>query len=120
MMNSNKQILKYCPNFYKIINFNPIEGDKLTEKIIELYKSYIFRIDVNNIDEVNEIKELDSAIIKYINDYLFRKEVQDRIVKVKIKKDGTDIIKYFIDFIINIFTNYDEYTTRNIYVSRWI
>ena len=119
-MNNNKQILRYCPNFYKIINFNPIEGDKLTEKIIELYKNYIFRIDVNNINEVNEIKELDSAIMKYINDYLFRKEVQDRIVNVKVKKDCTDIIKYFIDFIINIFTSYDEYTTRTIYISRWI
>ena len=40
-MNDNKQILKYCPNFYKIINFNPISGDELSEKIIKIYQEYI-------------------------------------------------------------------------------
>lgn len=119
-MSENKLILKYCPNFYQIINFNPISGDELTEKIIGMYREYIFRININNEEEVNEIKELDAAIAKYLNDYSFRKEVQRQIVEVKVKNDCKDIIKYFIDVIIKIFTNYEDYTTRVIYVSRWI
>ena len=31
-MSENKQILKYCPNFYKIINFNPLQEDALSSK----------------------------------------------------------------------------------------
>lgn len=119
-MNENKQILKFCPNFYKIINFNPISGDELTPRIIGMYQEYIFRANIHNEDEVNEIKELDAAVIKYINDYSFRKEVQEQILKSKVKNDCKDIIKHFIDIIIRIFANYEDYTTRVIYISRWI
>jgi len=119
-MNDNKQILKYCPNFYKIINFNPISGDELSEKIIKIYQEYIFRVNIHNEDEVNEIKELDAAVSKYIDDYSFRKAVQEQILQIKVKKDCKDILKLFIDAIIKIFANYEEYTTRIIYISRWI
>ncbi|MBE6147970.1 MAG: hypothetical protein E7167_00445 [Firmicutes bacterium] len=119
-MSENKQILKFCPNFYKIINFNPIMGDELTERIIRMYQEYIFRINIHNEDEVNEIKELDAAVAKYIDDYSFRKEVQRQIMSIKVKNDCKDIIKYFIDAIIRIFSTYEDYTTRVIYISRWI
>lgn len=119
-MSENKQILKYCPNFYKIINFNPLQEDQLTSKIIKIYQEYIFKINLNNKQDVEEIQKLDTAIAKYINDYSFRKEVQRQIVKVKVKNTCTDILKFFIDAILNIFASYQDYTTRVIYVSRWI
>ena len=119
-MSGNKLILKYCPNFYNIINFHPIEGDELTEKIIHLYHEYIFQINIYNEDEANEIKELDSAIMKYIDDYSFRKEIQRQILQVKFKTTDKNIIKKFIDLILKIFANYEDYTTRVIYISRWI
>ncbi len=119
-MSENKLILKYCPNFYKIINFNPIMGDELSERIIRMYQDYIFSININDEGQVNEIKELDAAVAKYINDYSFRKEVQRQILAIKVKNDCKDIVKYFIDAIIKIFSNYEDYTTRVIYVSRWI
>lgn len=119
-MSENKQILKCCPNFYKIINFNPLVEDELSEKIIKIYQEYIFKVNINNSDEVEEITKLDEAVAKYINDFAFRKEVQRQIVKVKVKNNCTDILKFFIDAILNIFTTYQDFTTRVIYVSRWI
>jgi len=95
-------------------------GDELSERIIRMYQDYIFRINIHNEDEVNEIKELDAAVAKYIDDYSFRKEVQRQILAIKVKNDCKDIVKYFIDAIIRIFSNYEDYTTRVIYVSRWI
>ena len=47
-MNKNKYILNYCPNFYKIINFDYYKDDIITDKIINIYRSYIFSIDINN------------------------------------------------------------------------
>lgn len=119
-MSENKQILKYCPNFYNIINFNPLQEDQLSDKIIKIYQEYIFKIDPNNQEDVKEIKELDEAVAKYINDYSFRSEVQKEIVKIKVKTSCKDVLKFFIEAIIKIFTNYQDYTTRVIYVSRWI
>lgn len=119
-MSENKIILKYCPNYYKIINFNPMLGDEMTERIIQMYREYIFGINVNDENAVNEIKELDAAVAKYIHDYSFRKEVQRQITSASVSKDCKDIIKYIIDLIIKVFSTYEDYTTRVIYISRWI
>ncbi len=119
-MDTNKQILKYCPNFYKILNFTPYEDDKISDKLIKLYQKYIFKIDVNNPDDVESVKQLDHVISKYIDDYLFRKEMQKQILNIRVRKDTTDILKEIIKSILKIFDNYEEYTTRVVYISRWI
>ena len=118
-MSENKIILKYCPNFYRIINFNPVKEDQITAHLIEVYQNYIFTIDIHDEEQVNTIKELDSALIKYINDYNFRKEVQKQI-PIVYESNNYNIIKLIINKILQIFSNYDEYTTRIIYISRWI
>lgn len=119
-MSKNKEIIKLCPNYYKIINFHPIEEDKITDKIFALYKEYIFSININDELAVNEIKELDAALNKYINDYSFRKEIQKQIMSFKVKNNTDNIIKAFINVILKTYANYEDYTTRVIYISRWI
>lgn len=116
----NKQIINLCPNFYKIIEFSPYEDDIVSKKLIKLYQEYIFRIDLSNREDVNSVIRLDYVISKYIDDYLFRKEMQKRILEIKLKKDTKDVLKDIIRSIIKIFDNYEEYTTRVIYISKWI
>ena len=107
-MDKNKQIIALCPNFYKIIEFRPYEEDVISTKLIKLYQEYIFRIDLDNQEDVESVIRLDKVVKKYIDDYLFRKEMQKQILKEVIKS------------ILKIFDNYEEYTTRVIYISRWI
>jgi len=118
-MNSNKEILKYCPNYYNIVNFDFQENDLISEKLVNIYKNYNFSINIKNNDEVNKIEELDRVLSNYINDYLFRSTLQKEIVTVKVKNDN-NIIRSLVDVIIKIFSNYEEYTTRKIYISKWI
>ena len=119
-MDRNKQILAFCPNFYKILSFTPYEDDKISEKLIKLYQKYIFKIDINNQEDVESVKQLDHVVSKYIDDYLFRKEMQKQIVQIKVQRDAKDLLKEIIKSILRIFDNYEEYTTRVIYISRWI
>jgi len=119
-MNVNKQIIEMCPNFYKIIEFSPYEDDVISTKLIKIYQQYIFRIDINNSEDVSYVKELDKVIGKYIDDYLFRKEVKKEIVKIRVNREDRDILRTIIRAIIRIFYNYEEYTTRVIYISKWI
>ncbi len=119
-MSDNKKVLTYCPNFYKIIDFKPIANDEITDKLIRMYKEYIFKVDLNNEENISEIKRLDEALSKYIDDYIFRKELKKQILLVKVKNDCKDILKFFVDKIISIFNNYKESSTRVIYISRWI
>ena len=118
-MNNNKEVLKYCPNYYNIVNFDFKEDDVVSDKLIKIYKSYIFSIDINNREEVNCLEELDHVLANYLHDYLFRSTMQKEIVTIKVKKDN-NILQNIVNSIIKIFTNYEEYTTRKIYVSRWI
>ena len=120
IMSDNKKVLTYCPNFYKIIDFKPIANDEITDKLIRMYKEYIFKVDLNNEENISEIKRLDEALSKYIDDYIFRKELKKQILLVKVKNDCKDILKFFVDKIISIFNNYKESSTRVIYISRWI
>ena len=92
-MYTNKQIIGLCPNFYKIIEFSPYEDDVISKKLIKLYQQYIFRIDINNPEEVESVINLDKVVSKYIDDYLFRREMQKQILQIKVKKDAKDILK---------------------------
>ena len=107
-------------NFYKIIEFSPYEDDIISKKLIKLYQQYIFRIDINNSEDVESVINLDKVVSKYIDDYLFRREMQKQILQIRVKKDTKDILKEIIYSIIKIFDNYEEYTTRVIYISKWI
>lgn len=119
-MNDNKQVLKYCPNFYKIINFKPLEEDTFSMKIINMYRQYIFKVDTSSEEEISKIRDLDDAIIKYINDFSFRNKIQDEISTIKVKNDCKDLLRFLVDAVIKIFKTYQDFTTRIIYVSRWI
>lgn len=116
----NREIIKHCPNFYKIMEFVPMENDSITKKILKIYQEYIFRIDLNNPEDVKMVQELDLVISKYIDDYIFRKAFQQQIVQVKIRRDVKDILKEMIKSIIKIFDKYEEDTTKIIYISHWI
>ena len=105
-MNDNKKVLTYCPNFYKIIEFKPIEGDEITKSIIKMYKEYIFKVDININENIIEIGKLDEAVSKYIDDYIFRKELKKEILLIKVKNDCKDILKFLKKYKVKIIEFY--------------
>ena len=117
----NKEVINCCENFYDIINFEPQKGDYVTPKIVELYKKYIFDNKYNSLSNKENIVNLDKAIKKYIDDCLFRKDLQLCIKTMEIDiEEEKNAFKAFIERIIDFFVNYNIYTTRIIYISRWI
>lgn len=119
-MKHNKQVLRYCPNFYKITNYDYEENDPLTRNLIRVYEDYIFNIDIANLDDIKKAAMVDKIIAKYMEDYIFRKEMKYELTQVRIKKTCEDVLKAMVDAIISIFHRYEEGTTRRIYISRWI
>ena len=118
-MNKNKTILKNCPNFYKIKNYEFEENDYITLKIIGVYEDYIFNISENKEDEINKIKLLDNILGKYIEDYDFRKEMKKGLLNLKVRR-GSNIIEIIVESLISLYSNYEDSYTRNIYFARWI
>ena len=118
-MKNNKLVLKYCPNFYKIVNTNFQDGDNISSKLVDIYEDFIFKADVNNNEDIKLVKDIDHVINSYIEDYSFRNEVQKKLFTIKVKK-GKDILRTIVEAIISLFHVYLEETTRKIYIARWI
>ena len=119
MEHNNKEILKYCPNFYKIVNLDYTQDDVITEKLIRLYEDFVFKINPDNIEDLNLLKNFDQAINKYVEDNLFRREMKEQLLTIRIKKTK-DVLRAIVNSIINIFEDYVTFATRKIYISRWI
>lgn len=120
MVVDSKEVLNYCPNFNRIVNFEYAQDDMISSKLIQVYRDYIFSANIQNSDEVNTVREFDHVLGKYIDDYAFRRELRCEIVHVKIKKTCTNILRAIVESIIHIFDNYLENSTRKIRIARWI
>ncbi|MDD4795353.1 MAG: hypothetical protein PHG03_02210 [Bacilli bacterium] len=118
-MKKNKVVLKHCPNFYKIINFDFIEDDYISERLIHIYKDFIFNIDTSKKTDLEMINQIDFVINKYIEDYYFRDEMKRSMLNIKVERTN-DIVRDIVEGIINCFDSYETGYTRNIYFARWI
>ena len=107
---SNQEVLNYCPNFNRIINYKYNGDDLITDKLI----------DLSNNEDIKMVKNIDYVLNKYTEDYLFRKEMKHEIVNIKIKKSCSDILRAIVKNILNIFDNYLFNTTRKITLAKWI
>ncbi len=116
----SSMVVKYCPNYYKITEFEFLDSDYISERLVGFYKKYVCSIDTNNTEEVEKATCVDKIISKYIDDYAFRKEMKKELLQIKVKSSVSNVLKVIIDNIIKIFERYKEDMTRKIYIARWI
>ena len=64
-MKRQKIVLKHCPHFYKILDFEIYEDDVISSKLISLYKDYIFSIDVTDERALKKVEKIDLIISKF-------------------------------------------------------
>lgn len=117
---NNKLILKYCKNFNRIINTDFLEGDSISFQLVKIYQDFIFKIDIEDEEDVNKAVTMDRIMGKYVDDYFFRKTLQNEMKEIRIKRNGSDLIRSIVDSIIGIFKKYELEKTRKIYISKWI
>lgn len=115
----NKYVIEFCPNFYNIINFEVMDNDLITRKILNIYRSYIFNINVNNREAKKKAIRLDRVINKYLEDYHFYNHLKNKFLYVELTTTD-NIINSFVDNILNIYEAYLESSTKNIHFARWI
>ena len=99
-MENNKIILSYCHNFNKIISTEFIDGDSLSNNLVNIYKNFIFHIDLNNGEEIRE-------------------KLQQEILTLRVKKSN-NVIRTIVEAIIEIYQQLELEKTRKIDISMWI
>lgn len=118
-MDKNREVLKHCPHFYTIINFEYYSDDLVSEKLIDVYEKYIFSTDITVAENVLKIEKLDRVLYKYINDYCFREQVKSDMMTIKVKR-GDNILEVIVGAILGFFDSYELLLTRKINITRWI
>ncbi len=116
----NKIVLKYCKDYYRIINEELSDYDYMTDKIIGVYQSYIFDINIRDKDDIKSIIDLNAAVSRYIDDREFKTVLNKSLSSLKVSKKETNIILYIAKNIIKEYEKYMEGYTRNLYIPRWI
>jgi hypothetical protein len=117
---NNKIILKYCPDYYRIINVEFNDFDYMTDKIIGIYQSYIFSVNVNNKSDLKSVNSLNKAIARYIDDREFKTILNNFLSSLKVSKKETNVMSFIAGAIIGEYDKYMEGFTRNLYIPRWI
>lgn len=116
----NKIVLKYCKDYYRIINEEFNELDYMSDKIIHIYQSYIFSINIKSKSEIKKATDLNTAVVRYFDDREFRTLLNNFLSSLKVSKKETDIMAYIAGTIIKEYDKYMEGFTRNLYIPRWI
>ena len=116
----NKEVLKYCPNYYKINSFEYYEDDNVSERLIKIYSAYIKSVDIENKEQLSKLRMIDKILNKYIDDYNFRYEIKKGLSTVKVRRDEKNLLEVLVSAIISLFDNYETTFTRTIYIARWI
>lgn len=116
----NKIVLKYCKDYYRIINEEFSELDYMTPKIIQIYQTYIFSINVRNKNDVKMAVDINKAIVRYFDDREFKTILNNYLTSLKVSKKETNVIAYIAAAIVKEYEKYMEGYTRNLYIPRWI
>ena len=106
----NKEVLKYCPNYYKISSFEYYEDDNVSERLIGIYQAYIANINIENKEQLSKSTKSNK----------FRYEIKKGLITVRVRKDEKNLLEVLVSAIISLFDNYETTFTRTIYIARWI
>lgn len=116
----NKIIIKYCKDYYKIINERFSELDVMSDRVIQVYQSFIFSVDPRDKIELKRAIALNNSIVKYFEDREFRKELSNSLKTLKVPKGTKNVLLFVVNTILQIHTKYMDGYTRNLYIPRWI
>lgn len=116
----NKIVLKYCPDYFRIINEEFSELDLMTDKVIQIYQNYIFTINIKDKAQVKKVTTLNSAVARYFDDREFKTLLTNVLVSLKVPKGTKDVVDIIVSTIIKEYEKYLEGFTRNLYIPRWI
>lgn len=116
----NKIILKYCKDYYRIINEEFNDLDFMSDKIIHIYQSFIFSLNARNKNDIRKAMNLNKSVARYFDDREFRTLLNNFLKALKVSRSEKNVVSYIANAIIKEYDKYMEGFTRNLYIPRWI
>ncbi len=108
-----RRILRFCPYYDDIINYDIRYDDEFSFDLIDWYKDLIFSCDGNNDNEMNIVRLIDKSMYLYINDNKYRKGIR-KIINFNL--DDYKIVNKILDFT----DKYEINEILNITTEKWL
>ena len=115
-----KKVLKYCPNFDSIVNYDYEYGDVLSSKLIDWYRELVFSTDGNNEKQLAIISFIDKSLNMYVKERRYKKGLSKIITIDEISLNNQNLIKELIKKIVSFTNNYEKKKVLEISSSKWI
>lgn len=115
-----KKVLKYCPNFDSIVNYDYEYGDVLSSKLIDWYRELVFSTDGNNENQLAIISFIDKSLNMYVKERRYKKGLSKIITVDEISLNNQNLIKELIKKIVSFTNNYEKKKVLEISSSKWI
>ncbi len=113
-------VLKNCPNYDEIVNYEYPYGDTLSRKLIDWYRELIFSAKGDNEKELMLIRALDKSLYLYVRDNKFKRGLKKIIHDDELNFSNKAVIKDVIRRLIEYTNNYEHEEVLDITVSKWI
>lgn len=117
-MREKVKILTCCSHFDEIVNYDFLEDDTFTKKVIQYYQDFVFNVE-EQADNLALIKQLDEAVYKYMDDYHFARSLRDTLDIDLVTSDSFAYLDQLMRYFIEYFQTYDE-KQINIVSTKWI
>lgn len=114
------KILKHCPNYDYIVNYEYEYGDVLSKKLIEWYRELIFAVNGEDERQLKIVESLDKGLYLYVKDNKYKKEFSKHLSIEDIDLENKRSIKDLIKKIIVFTSKYEQRQVLEITSSRWI
>ena len=117
-MREKVKVLTCCSHFDEIVNYDFLEDDVFTKKLIQYYQDYIFNIDDAE-ENLSLIKLLDEAVYKYMKDYHFAKSLKKTLDIDFIVSSEFNYLGQLMEYIVDFFKTYDD-SSVPVTPTKWI
>lgn len=115
-----QKVLKYCPNFDSIVNYDYEYGDVLSSKLIDWYRDLVFSTDGNNEKQLTIISFIDKSLSMYVKDRRYKKGLSKILTVEDISLNNQSLIKELIKKIVLFTNNYEKKRVLEISSSKWL
>jgi len=114
------KILKHCPHYDYIVNYEYEYGDSLSSKLIDWYRELIFAVNGNDEKQLKIVEALDKGLYLYVKDNKYKSELKKHLSIEDISLESKKLIKNLIKKIIVFTSKYEQRQIMEVTSSIWI
>lgn len=114
------KILKHCPHYDYIVNYDYEYGDKVSSSLIDWYRELIFAVNGNDEKQLLIVEALDKGLYLYVKDNKYKSEFKKNLRLEEISLESKKLIKDLIKKIIVFTSKYEQRQIMEVTSAIWI